>query len=112
MWRPRPVEHPVERLGLGARAREAVEQDAGRGVVGAPSRSRNIAMMRSSDTRSPRAMIALASSPSGVPSRTAARSMSPVAMWARPRSDAMRAACVPLPAPGGPIRIRSSGMAT
>ncbi len=55
-------------------------------------------------------MIAFALSPSGVPSRTAARSMSPVAMWASPRSAAIRAAWVPLPAPGGPIKIRSSAI--
>ena len=43
------VEHPVERLGLGARPREAVEQHAGLRCPAAPSRSRNIAMMRSSE---------------------------------------------------------------
>ncbi len=98
-----PVEHLVERLRLGLGAREAVEQDAGARCRRAPSRSRNIAMMRSSDTRSPRAMIALASSPSGVPSRTAARSMSPVAMWssAALRRRSARPAC-PCRRPAGP----------
>src|SRR6476646_2339206 len=79
-------------------------------VSAPPRRSLNIAMIRSSETRSPRAITAFASSPSGVPSRTAARSMSPVAMCARLRSAATREAWVPLPAPGGPIKIRSSAI--
>lgn len=37
------------------------------------------------------------------------RKMSPVQMWGTPRIVARRAACVPLPATGGPtIRIRAS----
>ena len=46
-------------------------------------------------------MNALASRPSGVPSRTAARNTSPVLILGSPaRSRAL--ACVPFPAPGGP----------
>ena len=37
--------------------------------------------MISSPTRPPESMISLAARPSSVPSRTAARSMSPVEMW-------------------------------
>src|SRR6478735_8239672 len=78
-------------------------------VSGADRRSRNMPMITSSGTRSPRAMISLATRPSSLPSRTASRSMSPVAMWGSPCSGATRAAWVPLPAPGGPMKIRSRG---
>src|SRR5918911_3636801 len=40
--------------------------------------------------------------PRGVSSPIARRRMSPVAMWARPYSAAIRFACVPFPAPWGP----------
>ena len=51
---------------------------------------------------------ASASRPSSVPCATAPRRMSPVAMYGRPKSSRRRSACVPLPAPGGPSRIRFS----
>ena len=46
--------------------------------------------------------------PSSVPSATASRRMSPVAMYGRSKSSRRRSACVPLPAPGGPSRMRFS----
>src|SRR6267378_6044076 len=55
-----------------------------------------------SGTRSPRSMYALASFPLFVPSRTAARSTSPVAIFGIPSRFASLSACVPFPAPGGP----------
>src|SRR6267143_925494 len=55
-----------------------------------------------SGTRSPRSMYALASFPLFVPSRTAARRTSPVAIFGIPSRDASLSACVPFPAPGGP----------
>src|SRR5690606_16420329 len=60
----------------------------------------------SSETSSPASMIALALSPTGVCAATAARSMSPVESWRMPCFSTSRAAWVPLPAPGGPSRIR------
>src|SRR5690606_24251229 len=59
----------------------------------------------SSDTSSPASMTALARSPTGDSAATAARNMSPVESWRMPRCSTSRAACVPLPAPGGPRRI-------
>src|SRR5690606_31564061 len=58
-----------------------------------------------SETSSPRSMIALASIPIGVCAETAARSMSPVESCRIPWRSTRRAACVPLPAPGGPSRM-------
>ena len=49
-----------------------------------------------------------ACTPSSVLAARAARSMSPVAMCGTPKSSVSSAAWVPLPAPGGPRRIRSS----
>src|SRR2546430_2334956 len=54
----------------------------------------------------PASMTFFAASPSGVPAFTAARSMSPVEICGMPNFSRMKAACVPLPAPGGPKRIR------
>ncbi len=51
-------------------------------------------------------MIFLASRPSGVPALTAARSMSPVEICGMPNFSLMKLAWVPLPAPGGPNRIK------
>src|SRR5689334_4888483 len=56
-------------------------------------------------TSSPRSITALALRPTGVPAATASRSMSPVDSWIIPRLACSRAACVPLPAPGGPRRM-------
>ena len=73
---------------------------------GASIRSAMSATIRSSGTSSPASMIALAWVPSAVPAFTAARSMSPVESWTMPKRSTSRCACVPLPAPGGPRRIR------
>ena len=51
-------------------------------------------------------MMALASRPTSLPEATAALSMSPVESWTSPYLAAMPLAWVPLPAPGGPSRIR------
>src|SRR5450631_3951564 len=71
-------------------------------------RSAAIATIRSSGTRSPASMYSLAFLPSSVSSLTLARSMSPVEMNGSWKSDRRRSACVPLPAPGGPKRMRFS----
>src|SRR5882724_2017866 len=97
-------------------------------VRGKPSRMKPLAAsgwaMRSwirptisaSGTSSPFSMMPLAFLPSSLPEATAARSMSPVESWTRPRSCCRRCAWVPLPAPGGPrrmmfIALRSSAAA-
>ena len=97
-------EHLVERLGLDA-------------VRGKPSRITPAAASgwrrRSSSSRTvivvghqlPCSMYWRASTPSGVPSRTAARNRSPVAtIGMRPAARRGSGACVPLPAPGAPSR--------
>src|SRR5260221_14166086 len=56
-------------------------------------------------TSPPASMIALTFSPIGEPLARASRSMSPVDSWIMPRLAWSRAACVPLPAPGGPNRM-------
>src|SRR3954465_10281157 len=75
---------------------------------GPSMQARIIPMITSSGTRSPRSMYSLACLPSSVPFLTCSRSMSPVAMYGRWKSSVTRAACVPLPAPGGPSRMRLS----
>src|SRR6202522_3806953 len=72
------------------------------------SRSSTIPSTISSGTRSPRAMIGLASKPSSVPRVTASRNMSPVERCGRFSSFEIRLACVPFPAPGGPRKISAS----
>ncbi|MNY68068.1 hypothetical protein D3C86_2057740 [compost metagenome] len=62
--------------------------------------------MMSSDTSPPASITFLASMPSGVPAFTAARSMSPVEICGMPNFSQMNLACVPLPAPGAPNRIK------
>src|ERR1700722_9597198 len=52
-------------------------------------------------------MYGLARSPSGVPRPIRSRNISPVEMCGTPRRLAIILACVPLPAPGGPIKIRA-----
>ena len=59
-----------------------------------------------SGTSSPASMYFLASRPIWVWFLTAERRMSPVEMWGIPYSATMRPAWVPLPAPGGPSRMR------
>src|SRR6266436_8077827 len=63
-------------------------------------------MTTSSGTRSPRSMIALDFFPSSVPAAIAALSMSPVDNCGRRQSPCRILAWVPLPAPGGPNRMR------
>src|SRR4051812_31584702 len=75
----------------------------------APSRASRITpTMSPSGTRLPASMCSLACRPSSVPSATAARRMLPVAKYGRPKSSVRRSAWVPLPAPGGPTRMRLS----
>src|SRR4051794_1810728 len=77
-------------------------------VSDSASRSRITPMMTSSGTSSPRSMYSFACLPRSVCSLTALRSMSPVATYARGKSSWRRSAWVPLPAPGGPSRMRLS----
>ena len=74
---PLLAQHVVERLGLRDRARETVEDEAVLGVrlVDAVGDDRNDDVV---GDESPRSMMSLAFSPTGVPALTAARSMSPV----------------------------------
>mmetsp|Transcript_14054 Transcript_14054/g.46875 ORF Transcript_14054/g.46875 Transcript_14054/m.46875 type:complete len:206 (+) Transcript_14054:357-974(+) len=86
-------------------------------VRGKPSRmkpfAQSAARMRSSmmpitsasETSSPRFITLSASTPTGVPSATAARSMSPVESCGVPSRSTTTGACVPLPDPGGPSMI-------
>src|SRR4051794_38814275 len=69
---------------------------------GCASRSRTIALVTSSGTRSPASMYFLAIRPSSVPPDTLARKMSPVEIFGMVKFSAMNSAWVPLPAPGGP----------
>src|ERR1044071_6979720 len=59
-----------------------------------------------SDTSWPASMIFPASIPRGVFAARAARSMSPVEICGMPNFSRMKFAWVPLPAPGGPRRIK------
>src|SRR6478609_11165813 len=70
------------------------------------SRSRTRPMTISSLSRPPSSITFLASMPSSVPSRTAARSMSPVEMCGTTKCRDSRTHCVPLPAPWRPRMIR------
>ena len=63
--------------------------------------------MMSSPTSAPESITFLAARPSGVPALTAARSMSPVEICGMPNFWQMKAACVPLPAPGAPKQNQS-----
>src|SRR5687768_2714376 len=78
-------------------------------AVGAPNASLMIPRIMSSETRSPRSIVALAARPSGVPSRTAALRTSPVAILGMPSFSASRSPWVPFPAPGGPRRTITIG---
>src|SRR3954452_22724903 len=62
-------------------------------------------LVTSSGTYSPASMYSWAFLPSGVPSETLARKMSPVEIAGMPKWSATTLAWVPFPAPGGPIRI-------
>ena len=60
----------------------------------------------SSVTKAPESIAALAFFPTSVPAATAARSMSPVESCGMLSLSTIFGACVPLPAPGGPNRIK------
>jgi hypothetical protein len=60
----------------------------------------------------PASMIGLTFLPSGVPVVTAARNISPVAKWHTLYFSLINGACVPLPAPGGPVEIRQHQRST
>src|SRR6056297_2990397 len=62
--------------------------------------------MMSSPTRPPESITCLAITPSSVPSRTAARNMSPVEMCGTTKCRESRTHCVPLPAPCRPRMMR------
>ena len=62
--------------------------------------------MTSSSISSPRSMRSFTARPRGVGASAVRLSMSPVAMTGTPLACAMRAACVPFPDPGGPMRTR------
>src|SRR4051794_10639068 len=64
----------------------------------------------SSGTRSPLSMYSLAFLPSSVSLSLCSRRRSPVPMYGSPKSSRRRAAWVPLPAPGGPRRIKLSSL--
>ena len=101
-WR---AERRVERLRLLERAREAVEDDA---VLGVRLLD---ALLEHADRHLVGHQLAavhvrLRRLPSSVPCATASRNMSPVETCAGPSRSAMSFACVPLPVPGGPSRIR------
>src|SRR5689334_3088936 len=68
-------------------------------------RSRTIRLVISSGTYSPWSMYSWAFLPSGVPFETLVRKMSPVEIAGMPKCSATTRACVPFPAPGGPIRM-------
>src|SRR5262245_20751002 len=72
---------------------------------GRTSRPATIAIIVSSSTSPPRSILALASRAIGFLSLIASRRMSPVEIFNRARSRANRPACVPFPAPGGPIMM-------
>src|SRR5271166_6010482 len=71
-----------------------------------------IPTITASGTSSPASMYRFASLPRALPSATCLRRMSPVEMWGSAKSSRRRSACVPLPAPGGPSRIRLSSDTT
>src|SRR6185295_11176302 len=62
-------------------------------------------LRRSSGTSPPFSMRGPATRPRAVPAAMASLSMSPVEIFGTPRCPARRAACVPLPAPGGPRKM-------
>src|SRR5579863_3317260 len=68
-------------------------------------RAATILSTSESGTNSPRSMIGLAFTPSGVPWATCSRSMSPVERCGTEYLAASFFACVPFPAPGGPSKI-------
>src|SRR5512137_1943211 len=77
-----------------------------RATSGRESRSSTMAFVTPSGTSPPEAMMASTCLPSSVPRALWSRNMSPVEMWGICRSRDSSFACVPLPAPGGPSRMR------
>ena len=95
-------EHRIERLGLGAGAREAVE-DGAFGRVGLPEAvGDHLDGEGSRGTRAPDSEVALdlLAECRGAPDVVSKRS--PDATWGMPSRSDRSAACVPLPAPGAP----------
>jgi hypothetical protein len=74
-----------------------------RAQSGARSRSSTMPITTSSGTSLPSDMKCAATRPSGVSRRSASRSMSPVEICGMSKRLCSNFACVPLPAPGGPI---------
>src|SRR5208282_2404308 len=74
---------------------------------GRDSLSSTILITRSSGTSSPLSMIGRTFLPSSVPWLTASRNMSPVDRCGTPQLCATRFDWVPLPAPGGPRKIKA-----
>ena len=68
-------------------------------------RSFTRAIIRSSDTNPPDAIMSLTFRPRAVPAATAARNMSPVEICGIPIFSIISFACVPFPAPGAPNKI-------
>src|SRR6476620_3762378 len=68
-------------------------------------RLRTIRLVIESGTSSHASMYRLAATPSSVPCDTFARKMSPVEIAGMTKCSATFCACVPLPAPGGPMKI-------
>src|SRR3954468_8718241 len=64
-----------------------------------------MAIIVASSTSLPASTSAFAATATGCPSRAISRRISPVEIFSRPRSRANRVACVPFPAPGGPIMM-------
>src|SRR5215211_2229395 len=72
--------------------------------------SKIIEITSSSGTSLPLSMYCLACRPSSVSCLLCSRRRSPVPMYGSPKSSVRREACVPLPAPGGPSRIRFNSL--
>src|SRR4029079_4809766 len=68
-------------------------------------------LRRSSGTSPPFSISGPATRPRAVPAAMASRSMSPVEIFGTRRCPARRAACVPLPAPGGPRKMTRAPIA-
>ena len=77
---------------------------------GSASRAITTAIVSSSGTSSPRSMNAFIWRPTAVPCLLISRSRSPLATCATPTRRATVPACVPFPAPGGPINTTFTGL--
>ena len=102
--RPSAAQHPAQGFCLGRRARVAVENEALPGES-ASRRSRTTRSTSSSGTSSPAAIAAAICRPETESAPAFSRRIRPGLRWTAPSWLASRAACVPLPAPGGPSTI-------